>query len=219
MTRVLVGIPTFDGRVGRSTWESLWRLDRAGCEVDCIAKAGYGVAMARNRIASDALDGGYDWLLMVDDDVSLPRDALANLLSHDVDVCMGWYLNRYAIGGGRLACLFRDTPSLTMYTARELLVMRDSGTHLVRVRGGGMGCCLVRASVLRGLPFPWFAWTDHGRPERSLPDAYACTDGIASTGEDVAFCELLRRGGIPIHADARVACGHEFREVRWPGEG
>ena len=191
LTRVLVGIPTFDGRVGRSTWESLWRLDRAGCEVDCIAKTGYGVAMARNRIASDALDGG----------------------------CMGWYLNRYAIGGGRLACLFKDTPSLTMYTARELLVMRDSGTHLVRVRGGGMGCCLVRASVLRGLPFPWFAWTDHGRPERSLPDAYACTDGIAATGEDVAFCELLRRSGIPIHADARVACGHEFREVRWPGEG
>ena len=216
MARVLIEVPTYDGRIAPCTWESLWRLDRGGHEVDCRPKEGYGVAMARNRMASDALDGGYDWLLMVDNDVSLPQDALTDLMSHDVPVALGWYLNRYARGGGRMSCLYRDVEAWEAYDAATLFRMANAGQRLVRVRGGGMGCALVRADVFRRLPFPWFRWDDYGRPERRVASAYDAVDGIAATGEDIAFCDLLRDHGIPMHADPRVACGHEFREVRWP---
>lgn len=214
--RVLIEVPTYDGRIAPCTSESLWRLDRAGCEVDYRPRQGYGCAMARNRIAADALNAGYDYVLMVDNDIALPRDALANLMEHRVSVVMGYYLNRYARGERRLTTLYRIAPTWDMYDAGELRRLREEGQTLLRVKGGGMGCCLISSDVFRMLPFPWFEWTDESREPMDAEDAYGCRDAFQSGGEDINFCNLLRQNGIPVHADTRVACGHEFREVLWP---
>ena len=216
MTRVLIEVPTYDGRIAPCTSESLWRLDHAGCHVDYKPRQGYGCAMARNRIAADALNAQYDYVVMVDNDIALPRDALANLLEHKVSVVMGYYLNRYARGGGSLTTLYRIAPTWDMYPASELKALRESGQTLLRVKGGGMGCALIHTDVFRMLPFPWFEWTDLSRDTLVAKDAYGCYDAFQSGGEDINFCNLLRENGIAIHADTRVACGHEFREVRWP---
>ena len=215
--RILIEVPTYDGRISQATSESLWRLDRCGHEVDYKPRQGYGCAMARNRIAADALNARYDRVMMVDNDIELPRDALRNLLEHDAAMAMGWYLNRYARGGGQLTTLYRHGPvGWEMYAASELLALRDSGTTVVRVKGGGLGCALIDTSVFRMLPSPWFEWTDISRDELDVEDAYACRDAFNSGGEDINFCNLLTARGIPIYADTRVACGHEFREVKWP---
>ena len=215
--RILIEVPTYDGRIAQCTSESLWRLDRCGHEVDYKPRQGYGCAMARNRIAADALNAGYDYVLMVDNDIELPTDALANLLSHDVDVVMGFYLNRYARGENRYTCLFKHGVGWEMYSAEELLGMRGNGEYLIDVKAGGMGCALIRTDVFRRLPFPWFEWTDLSREVVDAKDAYGCRDAFVSGGEDVNFCIRLMCEDIPIHADTRVACGHEFREVKWAG--
>lgn len=214
--RILIEVPTYDGRISRATSESLWRLDRGGHDVDYRPRVGYGCGMARNRIAADALNARYDYVLMVDNDIELPPDALVNLLEHRQPIVMGWYLNRYARGGGSLTTLYRVGYTWEMFRASELLDLRDAGKHLIRVKGGGMGCCLFVADLFRHLPFPWFEWTDEARDELDVTDAYACHDAFQSGGEDINFCNLAASHGIPIHADTRVACGHEFREVRWP---
>lgn len=217
--RILIEVPTYDGSISRTTSESLWRLDRGGHDVDYHARAGYGCAMARNRIAADALNAHYDYVLMVDNDIDLPHDALTNLLEHHQAIVLGWYLNRYARGENRYTTLFKaDTESFDweMYEAKELLALRDSGEHLIRVRGGGMGCALIDTNLLRMLEFPWFEWTDEGREKLDVPDVYACHDAFNSGGEDINFCNRVRNRGIHVHADTRVACGHEFREVKWP---
>ena len=215
--RVLIEVPTYDGSISRATSDSLWRLDRAGHEVDYHARPGYGVDMARNRIAADALDGGYDRVLMVDNDIELPPDALAKLMEHDQLIVMGWYLNRHRRGGHRLTTLYRPGTGWDMYDQSELLAMRDSGEHLIRVKGGGMGCCLLKTDVFRLVPFPWFEWTDDARSPRIVTDVSQCADAFSSGGEDINFCNRASFRGVPIHADTRVACGHEFREVVWPG--
>ena len=214
--RILIEVPTYDGRISRATSESLWRLDCGGHDVDYKPRQGYGCGMARNRIAADALNAHYDYVLMVDNDIELPPDALVHLLEHRQPIVMGWYLNRYARGGGSLTTLYRVGYTWDMYTASELLDLRDAGEHLIRVKGGGMGCCLFVSDLFNHLPFPWFEWTDNGRDELDVADAYACHDAFQSGGEDINFCNLATSHGIPIHADTRVACGHEFREVRWP---
>ena len=214
--RILIEVPTYDGRISQATSESLWRLDRCGHDVDYKPRTGYGCGMARNRMAADALNAGYGRLLMVDNDIALPTDALANLLEHDVDMCMGYYLNRYARGKGMYTTLYKDGHGWQMYSADELRELRDSGEHLIRVKGGGMGCCLFKPQVFRALPFPWFEWTDLARETLNVGDVYACHDAFRSGGEDINFCNLARKHGFQIHADTRVACGHEFREVRWP---
>ena len=37
--------------------------------MDYHARQGYGCTMARNRIAADALNAGYEYVLMVDNDM------------------------------------------------------------------------------------------------------------------------------------------------------
>lgn len=214
--RILIEVPTYDGRIGRATSESLWRLDRCGHEVDYRARQGYGCAMARNRIAADALNARYDYVMMVDNDIALPQDALRNLLEHDKPMVMGYYLNRYARGERKYTTLYRLGDAWEMYEGSELAELRDRGERRIRVKGGGMGCCLMRANLFRALPFPWFEWTDEGRDGIDAADAYECHDAFQSGGEDINFCNLVTDSGFPIYADTRVACGHEFREVVWP---
>ena len=218
MAKVLIEVPTYDGSISRATSESLWRLDRCGHDVDYHPRAGYGCAMARNRIAADALDGGYDFVLMADNDIELPRDALRNLMEHGTDFVMGWYLNRYARGGRSRACLFKlGGIGWQMYEAEELHALRDRGTHLVEVAAGGLGCALIRSDVFRRMEFPWFEWKDQGRFPRLATDVYSLPgDAFNSGGEDVNFCLRLATVGVTCYADTRVACGHEFREVVWP---
>lgn len=212
--RILIEVPTYDGRISPHTSESLWRLDRGGHEVDYRPCAGYGCAMARNRIAADALAGGYDRLLMVDNDIELPSDALLNLLEDDVDIAMGWYLTRH--GDGTRTTAFKLGDGWESYTARELLDMRDAGRHVVQVKGGGMGCCMFKPWVFTTLIFPWFEWTDWGWGPVDAEGVYEMAAKVRSGGEDVNFCENARAAGLRVHVDTRVACGHEFRDVRWP---
>ncbi len=215
--RILIEVPTYDGRISQATSESLWRLDRCGHEVDYKPRQGYGCAMARNRIAADALNAHYDYVMMVDNDIALPHDALRTLLDHEnAPIVMGYYLNRYARGQQRFTTLYKLGYTWDMYAADELRALRDAGTYEVRVKGGGMGCALINPDVFRLLPFPWFEWTDLGRDVLDVEDAYSCHDAFHSGGEDINFCNLLTSHGIPIYADTRVACGHEFREVKWP---
>ena len=215
--RILIEVPTYDGRISQATSESLWRLDTCGHEVDYKPRPGYDCAMARNRIAADALNARYDYVMMVDNDIALPPDALRNLLEDDVDICLGYYLNRYARGGRRYTTLYKlGYGAWEMYEDDELSKLRDAGEHLIRVRGGGFGCALIRTEVFAQMQFPWFEWTDDARDELDVPDVYACNDAFRSGGEDINFCNAVRDAGLAIHADTRVACGHEFREVKWP---
>lgn len=214
--RILIEVPTYDGRISQATSQSLWRLDHCGHEVDYKPRQGYGCAMARNRIAADALNAHYDYVLMVDNDIELPTDALANLLEHDALMVMGYYLNRYARGEHKYTTLYRLGDGWEMYADDELAALHDKGEHLIRVKGGGMGCCLMRTELFELLPFPWFEWTDLSRERLDVGSAYDCYDVFASGGEDINFCNLVANHGFPIYADTRVACGHEFREVRWP---
>ena len=214
--RILIEVPTYDGRISQATSESLWRLDRCGHEVDYKPRTGYGCAMARNRIAADALNAHYDRVLMVDNDIALPRDALANLLEHDADFAMGYYLNRYARGESRLTTLYKPAFGWEMFDMEELKALRDRGEHRIEVKGGGMGCALLKVDVFERVEFQWFEWTDIRFDRYEAEDAYACSDKFTSGGEDINFCNACRNVGIEIVADTRVACGHEFREVKWP---
>lgn len=214
--RILIEVPTYDGRISQATSESLWRLDTCGHDVDYKPRTGYGCAMARNRIAADALNARYDYVLMVDNDISLPQDALKCLLEHDADVALGWYLNRYARGESRYTTLYKLGGGWHMYEASELAALRDAGQYAIDVKGGGLGCALIRTEVFERLEFPWFEWKDLGYEDCFAVDVYGCADRFQSGGEDIEFCNACRYEGIRITADTRVACGHEFREVKWP---
>ena len=212
--RVLMAVPTFE-TIYPDTYKSIWNLDKCGCETMFESIRGYDVATARNRIAQRALDLKADFVLTVDNDVVLPRDALKLLLEDAKDVCLGYYAHRDPVNlytGRMCVCKLKDEtgkeyyhyPAESQYTAKELKRMAESGEKKFEIHGGGMGCALIRTEVFRKTEYPWYDWVNYGDANRGM------------LSEDLYFCALCRASGIKIHADCRVACGHLFRYVQWP---
>ena len=204
---ILIAVPTFES-IYPDTYKSIYGLD---CGDNCVMfdfVRGYDVATARNNIAQKALDEKADYVLMVDNDVVLPSDALLNMLEHDEDVVLGCYAHRDSDNiyrGNTCVCKlgYFNYPLESEYTAREIEDMRNNGEYKVRIHGGGMGCALIRADVFRRLEYPWYDWVNYKDDNRSM------------LSEDLYFCEQCHKKGIPIYTDTRVTCGHMLRHIQW----
>lgn len=192
---VLLCVPTYES-ITTECYKALWELESPEPLMFDTVK-GYDCALARIKACEMAQEYGAEWLLMVDSDTVPPPDALANMMEHGADVVLGYYQWKRRKKGH--TCLAKRGGWGEWYEAKELRALARGGTNTVRVQGGGLGCCLLRVSVLDKLPRPWFRWVV--RP-----------DGT-ETGEDIYFCDALRRANVPIYADTRVACGHAYREV------
>ena len=214
MARILIAVPTFE-TIYPDTYKSLWDLDKDGHEVLFDSVRGYDVATARNRIAQKAIDLETDFVLMVDNDVSLPKDALKLLLENAKDVNLGYYAHRDTDNiyrGKTCICKLKDAhgkeyyhyPLESEYSAEEMHGMADAGTTKIEVHGGGMGCALIRTEVFRKATYPWYDWVNYGDANRGM------------LSEDLYFCSLCRASGLKIYADVRVGCGHLLRRVQWP---
>ena len=77
--KILVAVPTFEN-ITAETFKSIYDLDAHGHELSFEYVKGYDCARARNDIGKKTIEGGYDYVLMVDSDIILPKDALKNLL-------------------------------------------------------------------------------------------------------------------------------------------
>ena len=212
--RILIAVPTFES-IYPDTFKSIYELDPNGNELSFEFVRGYDCATARNKIAQKAIDGAYDYVLMVDNDVVLPADALVNLMDDLKDVCLGYYAHRDTdnIYRGR-TCVCKlyqpdgakyfNYPLESEYSAEELNDLRDNGTHKLQIHGGGMGCALINAAMFRRLGYPWYDWVNYPGKNRGM------------LSEDLYFCEKCKSDNIPIFTDTRVACGHMLRRVQWP---
>lgn len=206
--KILIAVPTFE-TIYPDTYKSIFDLDKAGHEVLFEYVRGYDCATARNSIAQMAMNLGTDYVLMVDNDVVLPRDALINLLDDPKDVCLGYYAHRDTdnVYRGR-TCVCKlgwyNYPLESEYTAAELDELRDQGYFKQEIHGGGMGCALIRTDVFRRLRYPWYDWVNYADDHRGM------------LSEDLYFCEQCKNNQIRIYTDTRVGCGHMLRRVQWP---
>ena len=209
--KILIAVPTFES-IYPDTFKSIYDLDVSGHEVSFDFVRGYDCATARNRIAQRALDKEVDYVLMVDNDVVLPNDALMNLTDDLKDVCLGFYAHRGSDNlyhGNTNICRLYDEhgmkyfhyPLESEYTGEEMRQMAKSGEYKVKIHGGGMGCALINTDIFRKMSYPWYDWV-HYKSGKML-------------GEDLFFCEQCKKKGVPIYADTRVNCGHMLRHVQY----
>lgn len=211
--KILIAVPTFEN-IYPDTFKSIYDLDTSGHDVSFEYVRGYDCATARNRIAQMALDKKTDYVLMVDNDVVLPKDTLINLLETPVDVCLGYYAhrdsdNRYR--GRSCVCKLYDEngnkhfnyPLESEYTADELKELKDSGQYRIQIHGGGMGCAMIKTDVFNRIKYPWYDWVNYDDNNRGM------------LSEDLYFCEQCRKKNIPIFTDTRVNCGHILRHVQY----
>lgn len=209
--KILVAVPTFEN-IYPDTFKSIYDLDKGEHEVFFEFVRGYDCATARNKIAQKALDMGVDYVLMVDNDVVLPRDAIMLFLEEPKSVQLGSYAHRDTdnIYRGRTCiCKLKDNqgkayynyPLDSEYTATELQELRDSGKYKIMIHGGGMGCAFINTGVFKAISYPWYDWVNYK------------TKGMLS--EDLYFCEQCKSKRIPVYTDTRVTCGHILRRIQY----
>lgn len=209
--KILVAVPTFEN-IYPDTFKSIYDLDKGDHEVFFEFVRGYDCATARNRIAQKALDMGVDYVLMVDNDVVLPKDVITLFLDNPKSVQLGSYAHRDTdnIYRGRTCiCKLKDEqgkayynyPLDSEYTAVELQKLRDAGKYKVVIHGGGMGCAFINTKVFKTISYPWYDWVNYK------------SRGMLS--EDLYFCEQCKNKRIPVYTDTRVTCGHILRRVQY----
>lgn len=212
--KILIAVPTFES-IYPDTFKSIYELDSGGHDLTFDFVRGYDCATARNRIVMKALDMNTDYVLMVDNDVVLPTDALINLLDDAKDVCLGYYAHRDTDNiyrGRTCVCKLKkpeggyyfNYPLESEYTADELRKLFETGIYKLEIHGGGMGCALIRTDVFREIRYPWYDWINYADDNRGM------------LSEDLYFCEQCIGHGIRRYTDTRVACGHMLRHVQWP---
>lgn len=203
--RILIAVPTFES-IYPDTFRAIWELERPeGADMDFTFVRGYDCARARNNIISEAKKRKADYVLMIDNDTVPPKDALVNLLSDDKDITLGYYAHRVfnnTYDGRTNACKNDGEFNYThQYSGAELREFRERGNYVVQIHGGGLGCALIKMSVLEKLDFPYFDWTNYN-------NNYVLS-------EDLYFAENCRRHSIPLYIDTRVECGHIFRHTQY----
>lgn len=197
--RILIAVPTFE-HIEPDTFKSIYDLATVGYEVNFDFVRGYDCAKARNNIAGRAIDEKYDYVFMVDSDIVLPREALIYLTYPLTDICLGVYTRKNTITGqSELFSLgeenFSDVNNL------PISEIGSSACERIEIKGGGMGCALIKTDVFRAMEFPWFKYV-----------TYSNGDVLS---EDLYFCCRARMAGYRIYADNRARCGHITKSTHY----
>jgi hypothetical protein len=135
--------------------------------------------------AKFALENEYDYLLFIDDDVIVPLDTFEKLLAVDADIAAGWVIVR----GHPFPNMFYKYDPEEKGALRDYIIERGEG--LYDVDAVGFSCCLIKCSLLKRVPAPWFV------------------TGPFNT-EDIYFCLKAKQNfpDVTITVDASIECAH-----------
>lgn len=208
--KILIAVPTYEN-IYPDTFKSIYHLNTGGNEVYFDFVRGYGTANARNKIGQMTLDGGFDYVFMIDNDEVVPEDALVNLIETEQSyplghtMAVGYCLSRPTGGdnknGRTTAFKFggKDYVVDDAYMAEELKQLCNNGVTKLQIRGSGLGCVLIHREVFEKMPYPYFKWVEYNNKSQ--------------LSEDLYFCEQFRAIQRPIFVDTKVSCGHMMRHI------
>jgi GT2 family glycosyltransferase len=192
--RVLIYIPSIEGKMAMPAIEGLtqllwdcWKWREKGWEFVPYFGVRMSLPSCRNQAVQMALEGNFDYILWMDDDMVVPvgTEIFSQLVKHDKDI---------------VAPLFfiRSKPYLPLLFKRVLMAnggfmtynnILDYEKGLVECDGVGFGMVLIKMEVFKKLKMPYFEYNDQ-------------------YGEDLRFCENATRAGFKIFCDTNLILGH-----------
>lgn len=197
--KVLVAVPGFAGIQPESQESYVRMMFRAGRDLPDYEFAFVVVTKreqfrARNHIIDNALAGGFEYVLMLDDDHVVPHDILPRMMAHfeehpEYGVLGALYYQR---GGAFHPVIMRrkstekEVWDFEWYSPCDP-IMLNPGLHEVDIIGGG--CMFFRTDVFRKLMPPYFWWE-------------------YSYGTDISICSRLKDAGVRIAVDTSIELGH-----------
>lgn len=191
--KTLIAIPCMD-MVHTSFMKSLLKLIKVG-EVEYGITCSSLIYDARNKLAGQAVTGGYDRVLWLDSDMFFAPDLLARL-SEDMDEGREFVTAMY----------FKRKPPFTpvVYENLEYSTENDSiyvkldtyanypQDSIFKIAGCGFGACLVTTDLIN-------------RVGSTFGNPFAPLMGM---GEDLTFCWRVSQLGAAMFCDSRIKTGH-----------
>lgn len=148
---------------------------------------------ARNNIVKRFLSTDCTHLMMIDDDIVPPVDALERLLFHNKEIVAAACP---MIGPDKKGNL---TISYNAYAISDDKVKTPliDASGLIEVDAVGTGCIMIKRDVLENMYIvaPFLT-------------RYNETTGIKEMGEDIYFCKLASNMMIDIYSDFGLKCKH-----------
>ena len=189
--KILIAVPTFEN-IKPQCFKSIFGLTNPknfNLYFDYVK--GYDCARARNEIAKLAIKHNFDYVLMIDSDVSVPKETVNKLLDCKTDVALGWYYKKRTKTDETIIFDFgKDFTGKNMIYGETLYEREDP----FEIKGGGLGISLVNVNVFRKMPYPYFK--------------YVIYDNDTILSEDLYFCNEARKYGMQIKCNPSVKGGH-----------
>lgn len=169
----------------------------------------------KSRRAAQDPDPDVDYFLFVDADIGFQFRHVAALLEHAADIVSGAYLRQR--DGKNLTAgkwVYYNGAPFMGFVDMERCLTANSPKRLTDVDYAGGGFLLVKQSVFKRVPFPWFREMLIRSP----------SDEIYQIGEDLGFCVLANHNGVSMACDTRVTLFHKPRprvdpSVFWAKKG
>ena len=190
--RILIAVPCHDMVHARFT-RSLMELDKP---------AGTGFAMiqntqvhnARNLIARQAVEAGFDYVLWLDSDMIFPSYTLKRLLE-DMDGRDYVTALCFSRNENSIPCIYSavnwSVDRAEVKTSADVFIdyPRES---LFEIAGSGFACVMTSTVLLCDMV------------ERSGAPFYP----LMGMGEDLTFCFRAKQAGYKLYCDSRIKIGH-----------
>jgi len=174
-------------------WKSLIGMAKPeGCAIEIRTYAKYSAAQGRNIAAKDAVNGGFDYLMFVDSDQTLPPQTLARLLAMDGDVRLAWTMMALGSPDTNIA-IFNKKPEQE-FGHFSFYAVGTLPKEIFECDGGGLAISLIKTDLFKELEYPYFRYIE-----------YANGDVLS---EDLNFCLTVKGLGKSIKCDPAVRAGH-----------
>ena len=198
MRKVLIGTPSYDGRIDVWFANSLVATVKEAEKKDIFVHAIYTsydslVQRARNSLVKLALDGGYDDLFFIDSDIEWEPEWFFRLLNRPEPVVGGALVKK------------TDTEGYTVKILDKTLKY-SSDKKLLEVNGVGTGFLKVSKFALEKLWEASDPYTSEGEKHRMVFDIQVENGELIS--EDYIMCNKWQSLGYKVWLDPTITCNH-----------
>lgn len=198
MRRVLIGTPSYDGRIdvwfANSLISTVKEAEKKGIFVHAIYTSYDSlIQRARNSLVKLALDGKYDDIFFIDSDTEWEPEWFFRLLERPEPIVGGALIKK------------TDKEGYTVKLLNKQLKLSEDG-KLIQADGVGTGFMKVSRFALEKLWLASDPYTSEGEEHRMVFDIKVENGDLIS--EDYVLCNKWKNLGYKVWLDPTITCNH-----------
>jgi len=190
--KILIAITSNRERVPKffmTSMINLYSKTKEKYNVDIANISAVECNLMRNYACQIAINKGYDYLFMVDEDMEYPADSIIKLIKHNKDFVTGSANTRTP---PYLPTQYKNWKSADLSNPDNHV--KAEGDKLIKIECSGVCGALIKTNSLEKLKYPFFQIK-----YKEFPDII---------GGDVMFCKQLKDKGISMYLDPTIFYGH-----------